>query len=77
MTCQICFENFDHFFLKPQQLSCAHTYCFKCVNKLVKCPTCNEQIIEIYQNNALLEFIPEPEDKEPKKEVNAIEKDAR
>ena len=61
MTCQICFNSYDHSIRKPYSLSCPHTFCICCLEKLKgnKCPSCNLSIINKNPNLALLEFIPE------------------
>ncbi len=61
MNCDICFEPFDHSIHKPYNLSCPHTYCLDCIQKLSdnKCPQCKQIIKEKYPSNALLRLIPE------------------
>jgi len=61
MSCKICFNNFDHSKHRPYQLSCPHTYCISCLNKLKsnKCPMCNSIIVNKNTNIALLELIQE------------------
>lgn len=63
MSCKICFNNYDHSKHKPYQLSCPHTYCINCLNKLKsnKCPVCNLKIVNKNPNIALLELIAESE----------------
>jgi hypothetical protein len=63
MSCKICFNNYDHSKHKPYQLSCPHTYCINCLNKLKsnKCPACNLKIVNKNPNIALLELITESE----------------
>lgn len=61
MSCQICYNAFDHSKHKPYFLSCPHTFCLECLDRLAdsKCPTCKKQFNAKYPNLALLEFIPE------------------
>jgi hypothetical protein len=59
MNCEICFSSFDHSIHKPFMLSCPHTFCLSCVNKLFKCPTCNIYFHVKHPNIALLRLIPE------------------
>ncbi len=61
MNCDICFEPFDHSIHKPYNLSCPHTYCLECIQKLRdnKCPQCKQIIKEKYPCNILLRLIPE------------------
>jgi hypothetical protein len=63
MSCKICFNNYDHSKHKPYQLSCPHTYCINCLNKLKsnKCPACNLKIVNKNPNIAVLELITESE----------------
>lgn len=62
-VCKICLNNYDHSIGKPHHLSCQHTFCIECINKIEvdsnKCPKCNQHIRVIYQNVELLELIPE------------------
>jgi hypothetical protein len=62
-VCKICLNNYDHSIRKPHHLSCQHTFCIECINKikvdLNKCPKCNQPIRVIYENVELLELIPE------------------
>ena len=61
MNCQICLNSFDHSIHKPYMLSCPHTFCLSCINKLTanKCPVCNIEIKAKNSNIALLGLIPE------------------
>ena len=61
MSCDICFNNYDHSIHKPYMLSCPHTFCLSCINKLSnkKCPNCSISISVKNPNIALLEFIKE------------------
>ena len=61
MSCEICFINYDHSIHKPYMLSCPHTFCLYCINKLFsnKCPTCSMSITSKNPNIAMLEFIKE------------------
>ena len=61
-NCEICFEPFDHSIRKPYSLmSCPHTYCLSCLQRLTNntCPQCAIPIIGKNLNIALLKFIPE------------------
>lgn len=61
MSCQICFNSYDHSRHRPYHLSCPHTFCLDCLDKLRdnKCPSCKTPIQFKNPNLALLEFIPE------------------
>ena len=65
MNCKICSELYDHSIHKPCSLiSCSHTYCQSCLNKLEKstdnkCPSCSQVITGKNPNHQLLETIPE------------------
>jgi hypothetical protein len=59
-TCLICIEPFDRSSHKPYSLiSCPHTYCLSCLEKLNKCPECALPITGKNLNIALLSFIKE------------------
>lgn len=60
MSCQICFNEYNHSSHKPYSLSnCPHTFCIDCLNKLKtnKCPNCNANISAKNPNLSLLDFI--------------------
>lgn len=58
MECLLCFENYDHFLVKPYSLyPCGHTYCISCANKLTKCPMCKRIIRDKTPNYAVLQMI--------------------
>jgi len=65
MICQICYTPYDHSRHRPFSLTCPHTFCLSCVDKLKQkstrqqCPTCNAPITHQFPNLALLETIPE------------------
>ena len=61
MSCEICFNSYDHSIHKPYMLSCPHTFCLSCIDKLSnkKCPNCSISISAKNPNIALLEFIQE------------------
>lgn len=61
MSCEICFNLYDHSIHKPYMLSCPHTFCLECVNKFKtkKCPSCDAHIKAKNPNIALLQFVPE------------------
>jgi len=61
MDCDICYSHYDHSIHKPFMLSCPHTFCISCVNRLTtnKCPTCNAEIFIKNPNIALLNLISE------------------
>ena len=61
MDCDICYSHYDHSIHKPYMLSCPHTFCISCVNRLTtnKCPTCNAEIFIKNPNIALLNLISE------------------
>jgi len=64
MSCEVCFEPFDHSNRKPYSLSsCPHTYCAICLDHLTnsKCPQCSKPIVGKNLNIALLKFIPKSE----------------
>jgi len=54
MSCQICFDNYDHSIR-------LHSFCLCCINKLneKKCPVCSKTFNKTYPNLALLDLIPE------------------
>ena len=47
-SCQICFFKFGPQEKTPRNLTCGHTFCQKCLERLIKekskCPTCNGAI---------------------------------
>jgi hypothetical protein len=60
MSCQVCFNAYDHSLNKPYSLSsCSHTICWSCLNlnKLDHCLICNKHFNNKHINSALLEFI--------------------
>ncbi len=60
MSCQVCFNAYDHSFNKPYSLSsCSHTICWSCLNlnKSNHCQICNKHFSNKHINSALLEFI--------------------
>ena len=57
MSCQICFNNYDHSIHKPYMLSFPHTFYIQCTNKFDKCPVCFETIFVKNPNLALLDYI--------------------
>ncbi len=61
MSCKICFNQYDHSIHKPYMLSCPHSFCISCLNKLTanKCPECKAIITMINPNIGILELIPE------------------
>lgn len=62
MSCQICFEKYDHSDFKPYTLyPCSHTVCYQCITSLVehKCPKCRCMIKDKKPNFGLLELIPD------------------
>jgi hypothetical protein len=62
MSCQICFNPYDHSLYKPYTLTCQlHTFCISCIGRFNerKCPVCNKSFKKIFPNLALLEVIPE------------------
>ncbi len=61
MNCKVCFNHFDHSIRRPFVLSCQHTFCVSCINKLksTKCPSCNMSITNKNLNTSLLEFLSE------------------
>lgn len=63
MDCDICLNPYDHSKHKPFSLTCPHTVCLECLNKLNTkyCPHCKEQIKAKYPNLALIKLIPESE----------------
>ena len=49
LTCSICFERFDDQDFCPRLLSCGHSFCSGCLEKLlygiaINCPTCRNDI---------------------------------
>ena len=62
-SCKICLNNYDHSIRKPHHLSCPHTFCIECINKIKyisnRCPHCNLPIRGIHQNIELLDTIPQ------------------
>lgn len=60
MQCEICLQCYDHSKHKPYFLSCPHTFCLDCLNRLQenKCPACQKTFNEKYPNLALLQIIP-------------------
>jgi hypothetical protein len=62
MSCQICFNPYDHSLYKPYTLTCQlHTFCVSCIGRFNerKCPVCNKSFKKSFPNLALLEVIPE------------------
>jgi hypothetical protein len=61
MSCTICLNSYDHSLHKPYSLSCPHTLCYMCVNRLneMNCPICKQPITHKHPNIAVLEMIPE------------------
>ena len=62
MSCQICFNPYDHSLYKPYTLTCQlHTFCISCIGRFNerKCPVCNKSFKKSFPNLALLEVIPE------------------
>lgn len=61
MDCDICLNPYDHSKHKPFSLTCPHTVCLDCLNKLntKHCPNCKEPIKAKYPNLALIKLIPE------------------
>lgn len=55
--------QYDHSRHKPYSLSCPHTVCLHCLNKLndPRCPICKASIQAKHPNLALLELIPQSE----------------
>ncbi len=60
MQCEICLNVYDHSKHKPFFLSCPHTFCVECLNRLKenKCPACQKPYAERYPNLALLQLVP-------------------
>jgi hypothetical protein len=48
MQCEICLNKYDHSRHKPYFLSCPHTFCIDCLNRLQenKCPACQSKFQE-------------------------------
>ncbi|XP_013419853.1 tripartite motif-containing protein 2 [Lingula anatina] len=50
LSCQVCFEQYDHEEHQPKLLPCHHTFCMKCIDGLktskgkAKCPTCRQEV---------------------------------
>lgn len=61
MDCDICLNPYDHSKHKPFSLTCPHTVCLDCLNKLNTkfCPSCKDPIKAKYPNLALIKLIPE------------------
>jgi len=75
LSCQICMEKYDHSKFKPYNLSCPHTFCLNCtdrIQKCQKCPVCSKEVTSRYPNLALLDFIQESEYDILKREITKI-----
>jgi hypothetical protein len=62
MSCQICFNLYDHSLNKPYTLaSQLHTFCVSCIRRFNerKCPVYKKSFKKSFPNLALLEVIPE------------------
>lgn len=61
MDCDICLNPYDHSKHRPFSLTCPHTVCLDCLNKLNTkyCPSCKDPIKAKYPNLALIKLIPE------------------
>jgi len=58
MECKICFETYNETDRLPKMITnCGHTFCFLCVKKITKCPTCIRQISGTITNYNTLDFI--------------------
>ena len=60
MECDICLSPYDHSIHRPYMLSCPHTICIGCLNRLTAkyCPNCKTEISIKNPNNELLKLIP-------------------
>lgn len=61
MSCNICYNKFDHYKHKPFSLSsCPHTFCNYCLTKIHStCPICKNPFKTFFPNLALLDLIPQ------------------
>ena len=59
MECSNCYEEYDDNKHVPLNLECGHTYCKKCIKKLLKqspkleCPICRKRISPFINANML------------------------
>ena len=71
LTCSICFERFDDRNLCPRLLSCGHSFCSGCLERLlnghtINCPTCRnavsvpDGVAGLPKNFALLDIVNAP-----------------
>lgn len=61
MTCQICFNGYNHSIHRPYSLSnCPHTFCISCLNRLKsnKCPVCQAKFTAKHPNLSLMDYVP-------------------
>ena len=60
LTCDICFNQFGEEFLCPRVLLCGHTYCTRCIKRLIQdesqCPKCNVKIEQKEVSQVIVNF---------------------
>ena len=61
MECFICLNDYDHSVHLPKSLSCPHTICSSCLERIhdSRCPHCRTPITIVNTNLGLLALVPD------------------
>jgi len=56
-NCNICDERYDEHDQRPMIVGCGHTFCNKCIGKLVNCPNCRKPLEHAICNFVLKDMV--------------------